>query len=239
MAVDWLDAARYSDSYGYQVDTDRFVWPWRDWAIRAFNRNLSYDRFIAEQLAGDLLPNATDEQIIATTFSRLHGVKIEGGSTPEEFRVEYVADRTTTFASAFLGLTFECARCHDHKFDPISTKEFYQLSAFFANIDEAGLGSYFTDSPPTPTLRIADDATKTKIAEIERRIADAERRLERIKEERRKEFAGWMKSDAAKSTGVPGRIAHLDFENAPAAPINPSREKSARRSSSPATTPSI
>jgi hypothetical protein len=215
MAVDWLDAARYSDSYGYQVDTDRFVWPWRDWAIRAFSRNLPYDRFIVEQLAGDLLPNATDEQIIATTFNRLHGVKIEGGSTPEEFRVEYVADRTTTFASAFLGLTFECARCHDHKFDPISTKEFYQLSAFFANIDEAGLGSYFTDSPPTPTLRLADETTKKKAAEIERRIAEAERKLERIEGERRKEFAGWMKSDAAKSIGVPGRIAHLDFEKSP------------------------
>jgi hypothetical protein len=212
MAVDWLDAARYSDSYGYQVDKDRFIWPWRDWTIRAFNANLPYDRFIAEQLAGDLLPNATDEQIIATTFNRLHGVKIEGGSTPEEFRVEYVADRATTFGSAFLGLTFECARCHDHKFDPISTKEFYQLSAFFANIDESGLGSYFTDSPPTPTLAIADAASKANLSEVERRIGGAVRRLERVRQERHKEFAGWLKSNGPKPLDVPGRIAHLDFE---------------------------
>jgi hypothetical protein len=216
MAVDWLDAARYSDSYGYQVDKDRFVWPWRDWAIKAFNANLPYDRFAAEQLAGDLLPNATDDQIVATTFNRLHGVKIEGGSTPEEFRVEYVADRTTTFASTFLGLTFECARCHDHKFDPIATKEFYQLSAFFANIDEAGLGSYFTESPPTPTLRLAEPATKKKIAEIETRIAAAERELERVKLERRSAFIAWAKSADAKKIVPPGRIAQLDFEKLPA-----------------------
>jgi hypothetical protein len=208
MAVDWLDAARYSDSYGYQVDKDRFIWPWRDWAINAFNRNLPFDRFATEQLAGDLLPNATDEQIIATAFNRLHGTKIEGGSTPEEFRVEYVADRTTTFASAFLGLTFECARCHDHKFDPISTKEFYQLSAFFANIDESGLGSYFTESPPTPTLRLADEVMKKKIADVERNIAESERELERLRKERGK----GTDPLSVKSSPLKGRIAHLDFE---------------------------
>ncbi|MCH8828406.1 MAG: DUF1549 domain-containing protein [Planctomycetes bacterium] len=134
MTANWLDVARYSDTYGYQVDRDRHVWPWRDWVINAFNRNLPYDQFVTWQLAGDLLPNATDDQILATTFNRLHPQKVEGGSVPEEFRVEYVADRNHTFATAFLGLTLECCRCHDHKFDPVSQQEYYQLFAFFNNI---------------------------------------------------------------------------------------------------------
>ena len=152
MASDWLDVARYSDTYGYQVDRDRFVWPWRDWVVNAFNEGISYDRFLELQLAGDLLPGAGDEEILPTTFNRLHSQKVEGGSTPEEFRVEYVADRTHTFATAFLGLTFECARCHDHKYDPLTQREYYKLFAFFNNIDEFGLYAYFTGSVPTPPL---------------------------------------------------------------------------------------
>ena len=144
MAVDWLDVSRYADSYGFQVDRERDVWPWRDWVVRAFNENLPFDQFVTWQLAGDLLPNATDEQILATAFNRLHQQETEGGSVEEEYRVEYVCDRVQTFATAFLGLTFECARCHDHKFDPITQKEFYELFAMFQNIDEAGLYSYFT-----------------------------------------------------------------------------------------------
>ena len=127
MASEWLDVARYSDTYGYQVDRDRFVWPYRDWVINAFNRNLSYDQFVTEQVAGDLLPNATDDQILATAFNRLHPQKVEGGSVPEEFRIEYVSDRTQTFATAFLGLTMECCKCHDHKYDPLAQAEFYGL----------------------------------------------------------------------------------------------------------------
>ncbi len=155
MASDWLDAARYSDTYGYQVDRDRFVWPWRDWVIRALNANMPYDQFITEQLAGDLLPDATTDQILATTFNRLHPQKVEGGSVPEEFRIEYVADRTQTVATTLMGLTYECCRCHSHKYDPISQSEYYQLSAFFDNIDEAGLYSFFTPTAvPTPTLSL-------------------------------------------------------------------------------------
>ena len=164
MATDWLDLARYSDSYGYQVDRERFVWPWRDWVIDAFNRNMPYDQFVLWQLAGDLLPGASDEQILATTFNRLHPQKVEGGSIPEEFRVEYVADRTNTFGTAFLGLTLECARCHDHKYDAITQREYYQLFAFFNNIDEAGLYSYFTSSVPTPTLLLVDGQLRRAIA---------------------------------------------------------------------------
>ncbi|KAA5545212.1 DUF1553 domain-containing protein [Roseiconus nitratireducens] len=166
MAAAWLDVARYSDTYGYQVDRDRFVWPWRDWVIAAFNRNLGYDQFLTEQLAGDLLPGAEHDQILATTFNRLHPQKVEGGSVPEEFRVEYVADRTQTVGTAFLGLTMECCRCHSHKYDPITQQEYYQLSAFFANIDEAGLYSFFTSSVPTPTLPLPTEAEQQRLEQL-------------------------------------------------------------------------
>jgi hypothetical protein len=214
MATDWLDAARYSDTYGYQVDRDRFVWPWRDWVVRAFNQNMSYDQFITEQLAGDLLPDATDNQILATTFNRLHPQKVEGGSVPEEFRIEYVADRTQTFATAFLGLTMECCRCHDHKYDPLRQKEYYQLSAFFDNIAEAGLYSYFTPSVPTPTLVMADEATKAKIAAAGQDVEHAETALKAkaSSEKTRGAFKSWVESEPNLETLIPGQIAHLDFE---------------------------
>ena len=166
MAVDWLDVARYADSYGFQVDRDREVWPWRDWVVKAFNDNLPFDQFVTWQIAGDLLPNATDEQRLATMFSRLHMQESEGGSVEEEYRVEYVCDRVQTFATAFLGLTFECARCHDHKFDPITQRDFYGLFGMFQNIDEAGLYSFFTPTPPTPALMMTDDAQKKRLKEL-------------------------------------------------------------------------
>jgi len=143
-AVDWLDVARYADTFGYQADVYRAMWPWRDWVIRSLNNNLPFDQFITWQLAGDLLPNPTQDQILATAFNRNHRQTNEGGSVEEEFRAEYVADRVNTFGAAFLGLTLECARCHDHKYDPISQREYYQLAAFFNSIDESGLYSHFT-----------------------------------------------------------------------------------------------
>lgn len=216
MAADWLDVARYADSFGYQHDRERHVWPWRDWVIKAFNENMPLDRFITWQLAGDLLPNATDEQILATTFSRLHSQKVEGGTIPEEFRTEYVADRTQTVGTAFLGMTFECARCHDHKFDPISQKEYYQLFSFFNNIDESGLYSYHTRSTPTPTLWLTDDAKKAEIANIESRIVAGEKKLAALAKEREAAFTEWLakqsKSPPA-DTPLSGQIAHLDFED--------------------------
>ncbi|MBD0261039.1 MAG: DUF1549 domain-containing protein, partial [Cytophagales bacterium] len=138
MAVEWLDVARYADSHGYQDDGMRNSWPWREWVIRAYNQNLPYDQFITWQLAGDLLPNPTKDQLLATSFNRNHSQTQEGGVVDEEYRVEYVADRTNTFGKAFLGLTVECARCHDHKYDPISQKDYYSLSAFFNSTDEPG-----------------------------------------------------------------------------------------------------
>ncbi|MEM9658401.1 MAG: DUF1549 domain-containing protein, partial [Planctomycetota bacterium] len=175
LASEWLDVARYSDSYGYQRDDPRTVWPWRDWVIGAFRRNMPYDEFLTWQLAGDLLPGANREQVLATTFNRLHSHKKEGGVAIEEFRVENVADRTHTVASAFMGLTLECSRCHDHKYDPISTREYYQLSSFFANVDERGLISFFTDAVPTPAMplptteqevALADAAAEVRAAEV-------------------------------------------------------------------------
>lgn len=173
MTSEWLDVARYSDTYGYQVDRDRYVWPWRDWVIRSFNDNKPYDEFIIEQVAGDMLPNATDDQILATTFNRLHPQKVEGGSVEEEFRVEYVADRSQTVSTAFLGLTMECCRCHDHKYDPLSQKNYFQMFSFFNNVDEAGLYSYFTKSVPTPTLTLPTDQQKQKLLEAKRNLETA------------------------------------------------------------------
>ncbi|MGP0068866.1 MAG: DUF1553 domain-containing protein [Isosphaeraceae bacterium] len=193
MAVDWLDLARYADTYGYQADVYRAMWPWRDWVIRAFNENLPYDRFVTWQLAGDLLPAPTRTQILATAFNRHHRQTNEGGSIEEEFRVEYVADRTNTFAAAFLGLTLECARCHSHKYDPIAQKEYYQLFGFFANVDESGLYAHFTDAVPTPTLLLTSDEQDRRIAAVEARIRAAEADLGRVAERRRSEFETWLR----------------------------------------------
>ncbi|MFP6901525.1 MAG: PSD1 and planctomycete cytochrome C domain-containing protein, partial [Opitutales bacterium] len=134
----WLDAARYADTNGYQYDTHRDMWPWRDWVINAYNRNLSFDQFTIEQLAGDLLPSATLAQKIATGFNRNHPITIEGGVIDEEYRTEYVIDRVTTTAQVWMGMSFLCARCHDHKFDPVQQKEFYQFFAFFNQVPEKG-----------------------------------------------------------------------------------------------------
>lgn len=139
MAVHWLDVARYADSHGYQDDGLRTMWPWRDWVIHAFNENYPYDKFVTWQLAGDLLPNPSKETVLATGFNRNHKITQEGGVIDEEYRVEYVTDRTNTFGKAFLALTFECAHCHDHKYDPISTKEYYGTFAFFNQVNEKGL----------------------------------------------------------------------------------------------------
>lgn len=153
MAATWLDVSRYADTHGYQDDLERIMWPWRDWVISAFNRNIPYDDFIKWQLAGDLLPNATPEQIVATAFNRNHKITQEGGVIDEEYRVEYVMDRTNTTAKAIMGLTMECARCHDHKYDPISMKEFYGFYGFFNKVGEKGRIDY--GEIPEPNIKIS------------------------------------------------------------------------------------
>jgi hypothetical protein len=139
MATYWMDVARYADSHGYQDDGLRTMWPWRDWVIHAFNENYPYDQFVTWQLAGDLLPNPSREQILATGFNRNHKITQEGGVIDEEYRLEYVTDRTNTFGKSFLALTFECAKCHDHKYDPITQKDYYSTFAFFNQLPEKGL----------------------------------------------------------------------------------------------------
>ncbi len=139
MAAEWMEVARYADTHGYQDDFERIMWPWRDWVIHAFDKNMPYNEFVTYQLAGDMLPDATKESILATGFNRNHKITAEGGVIPEEYRIEYVEDRTNTFGTAFLGMTMECARCHDHKYDPVNQKEHFQLFGFFNNLDEDGL----------------------------------------------------------------------------------------------------
>ena len=164
MAVDWLDLARYADSHGYQDDGMRDMSPWRDWVIGAFNRNMPFDQFVTWQLAGDLLPDPTDEQRLATAFNRHHMQSQEGGIVPEEYRTEYVVDRVNTFGRAFLGISVECARCHDHKYDPVTQKEFYQLFAFFNSVNETGQIPY--SGIPSPTLVVKDDATRARLESL-------------------------------------------------------------------------
>lgn len=160
MAVYWMDIARFADSHGFQDDSYRSQWPWRDWVIHAFNKNLPYDQFITWQLAGDLIPNATKEQILATGFNRNHKITEEGGVVQEEYRVMYVTDRTNTVGKSLMGITMECAACHDHKYDPISQKEYYSFYSFFNNVNEKGLESS-VGGPETyakrPLMQISND----------------------------------------------------------------------------------
>ena len=174
MAWDWLDAARYADSNGYQGDPDRTMWPWRDWVVQALNANLPYDRFTVEQLAGDLLPGATVEQRIATAFNRNHMFNGEGGRIAEETRVENVMDRVETTATVWLGLTVGCARCHDHKFDPLTQREYYQLYAFFNNTSETGAAAGGGRSGQVPpVLDFTTAADREKAADLQKRVKEA------------------------------------------------------------------
>ncbi|MFO0868434.1 MAG: DUF1549 and DUF1553 domain-containing protein [Pirellulales bacterium] len=176
MALQWLDYARYADSNGFQIDSSRQQWPWRDWVIDAFNRNLPFDQFTIEQLAGDLLPQPTHRQLVATGFNRNHRLNGEGGIIAEEWRVETVIDRVETTGLTWLGLTLNCCRCHDHKYDPITQREFYQLFAFFNNVPESGTlqgESRNTD----PVLTAPTPEQEKRLAELEAAIPQAEARL--------------------------------------------------------------
>ncbi len=168
MAVHWMDVARYSDSYGYQDDNIRTQWPWRDWVIHAFNNNIPYDKFITWQIAGDMLPDAGNEQRLATGFFRNHKYTEEGGVIPEEYRIEYLLDKTKTFGKGILGVTIECAQCHDHKYDPFSQKDYYRLLAFFNNTKEAGFEGDVSVSKPAkaPLLRLTDNDVRSTLSFI-------------------------------------------------------------------------
>lgn len=211
MAADWLDVARFADTHGYQMDRHRPVWPYRDWVIRAFNENKRYDQFVTEQLAGDLLPNATKDQILATAFNRLHMQNEEGGVVEEEFRVAYVNDRVTTFGTAFLGLTFECTRCHDHKYDPLTQRDFYSLFAFFQNIDEAGQTSYFTSATPVPALLLSTKEQDEKLLALRAKVLEKQHALSALTFPSQGAYLSWS-GNRPKTPVLKDLVAHYTFD---------------------------
>ncbi|MBN8248496.1 MAG: DUF1553 domain-containing protein, partial [Verrucomicrobia bacterium] len=177
MATHWMDLARFADTSGYHFDGVRFLWLWRDWVIRAFNENLPYDRFTVEQLAGDLLPNPTQSQRVATGFVRNNMTNDEGGADPDEYLNKYVVDRVNTLGAVWLGMTVGCTECHDHKYDPMTTREFYRLYAFFHNVPEKGLDRIRTDNPP-PRLPVPTPEQALQLVEAEFTLKDAEKTLQ-------------------------------------------------------------
>jgi hypothetical protein len=198
LALPWLDTARYADTHGYLIDAHREMWRWRDWVIDAWNRNLRFDQFTIEQLAGDLLPGATADQILATGFNRNHMINYENGADPEEYRIEYVADRAATTANVWLGLTFQCARCHDHKYDPLSLREFYEWFAFFNNVPEKGLDGNLGNAAPVllaPTLE-----QQRRLADLESRQSANEELIRKKRAEAITRMASWESSLVADRT---------------------------------------
>ncbi len=190
MAFRWMEAARYGDTNGYQTDGPREMWRWRDWVIDAFNRNMPYTQFTIEQIAGDLLPNATLDQRIATGFNRNHRTSGEGGIIPEEYRVEYVADRAQTTATLWMGLTVGCARCHDHKYDPIPQKDFYRLFAYFNRIpNEQGFAWNYGNEDPRIKAPLPDQTRK--LEELDHRIAEAEKHCDGLRPQLRESQRQW------------------------------------------------
>ncbi|MDP4251817.1 MAG: DUF1553 domain-containing protein [Bacteroidota bacterium] len=192
MATDWLDLARYADSHGYTVDRLRDMSPYRDWVINSFNKDMHYDQFVQWQLAGDLMPNPTRDMIIATAFNRNHPQNMEGGIIEQEFQTEYVVDRTNTFGEAFLGLSIGCARCHDHKYDPITQKNYYQVFSFFNNVREAGQISWNEEDMPTPTLMLPT-AEKQKIVQfMQANVGSEEKKLAQASADADPSFERWI-----------------------------------------------
>jgi hypothetical protein len=211
MAVSWLDAARFADTYGRHEDHDSLTWPYRDWVIKAFNQNMPYDQFVTWQTAGDMLPGATQDMYLATAFNRLPQQSNEAGSDEEEFRQEIVADRVRTNGIALLGLSLECARCHDHKFDPISTKDYYSLSAFLNNIDECGLYTVYTDNVPAPSMFVYEGDDERQHTEVKLQIQMKEAARNALLPEARERFKDWLAKTKEPMHPVKP-LVHLPFE---------------------------
>ena len=203
MATQWLDLARFADSYGYTVDRTRDMSLYRDWVIKAFNENLSYKDFIQYQLAGDLMPSPTKDMIIATAFNRNHPQNMEGGIIEQEFQTEYVMDRTNTFGEAFLSISVGCARCHDHKFDPVSQENYYQLYSFFNNVLESGQISW-NDDMPTPTLMLPTQEEEKTIQYIKGLIKEKESQLQSAYTHLATNFNDWIQQEKYKSIATKG-----------------------------------
>lgn len=210
MSVAWLDAARYADSYGYQSDKLNTQWPYRDWVVEALNSNLPYDQFLTWQIAGDLLENPTREQIVATAFNRVHRLNNEGGAVFEEWRLESVADRVHTFGTAVLGLTMECCRCHDHKYDPIPASDYYALSAYFNSIDESGVYDR-TEKVPCPSILLPTADQEAELEEAKRSVSQAEHAYEKAIAEARGRYSEWAPQPST-SFSVPDLQLALAFD---------------------------
>jgi len=210
-AVEWLDAARYSDSYGYQSDLLSPTWPYRDWVVKAFNRNLPYNQFLTDQLAGDLLPNATRDDRLATAFNRLHRQSNEGGSIADEFKTVYAADRVDTFGTAVLGLTLGCARCHDHKFDPITQRDYYQFFSYFNNIDEYGL-LLSTEIVPTPSLLLPTTAQTGMLTLRRNQNQAALRKLEEADKTASTDVMKWLETRPVEPA-IPNLLAKFNLDS--------------------------
>ncbi|MGC6427783.1 MAG: DUF1553 domain-containing protein [Akkermansiaceae bacterium] len=201
MALAWMDAARYGDSSVMHADGHRDMWPWRDWVIRAYNANMPFDQFTIEQLAGDLLDNATVDQKVASGFNRNHATSDEGGAFAEELRVEYVADRVQTTANVWMGLTVECAQCHDHKYDPVSQREYFQFFAYFNNTADPGMQTRRGNQ--APVVEIPDPVREARLAELSKKIKASDGSLEKHREgaAQSPEFAKWLEQHIAKHAG--------------------------------------
>ncbi|CAN5452200.1 DUF1553 domain-containing protein [soil metagenome] len=208
MAMEWMDIARYADSHGMHADGWRYMWPWRDWVIKAFKENMPYDQFSTWQMAGDLLPDATKEQILATAFNRNHPMTAEGGVIDEEFRLQYVFDRTNTIGTAFLGLTLECAKCHDHKFDPITQEDYYKMSAFFNNVKEIGMTG--DDGNFGPMLLLSDTETDLEIQKYDDKIKDKQKEVQ-VSIEKIQSIKSLI-SKPGKDLKINGLVAYLPFD---------------------------
>ena len=205
LAKDWLDAARYADSYGRHEDGNMTAWPWRDWVIKAFDQNLPYDQFITWQLAGDMLPKPARDQLVATAFNRLAQQSNESGNDPEEFRLDQVSDRVRASGMAFMGLTLECAKCHDHKYDPISQREYWQMAAFFDNIEENGVYSQFCpQATPSPSMLLPTPEQEKALIEARLEIAAREKRLREIEIAAKPQFEKWAAVSRLPGSKDPG-----------------------------------
>ena len=214
MAMHWLDAARYADTNGYNNDESRSMWPWRDWVIDAFASGMPYDQFLTEQLAGDLLPNATLAQRVATGFNRNHVLTTEGGIIEEEYHVEYVADRVHTTATVVMGLSFQCARCHDHKFDPLSQREYYQFAAFFNNVPDRVVG-YSSGRMAEPVIKVPSREQQAELDRLQRRKGELEASLKQRETQIDDEVARWEKRltpEEITKAGPAGLVAHFPLD---------------------------
>ncbi len=224
MALDWMDLSRYADTHGYTVDRYRDVSAWRDWVIASFNKNRPYSEFIEWQLAGDMMPNASKEQILATTFNRLHPQNLEGGIVDEEFRSEYVADRTNVMGEGLLGLTVACAKCHDHKYDPISQKNYYELYSFFNNINESGQIPW-DFSMPVPNMQLPTKEQESFLAYVDELISQKQAKVMTTEKTERSMAENWIASaqyQKERSLKYPEKlVVNINFDNQLKNQLNP------------------